>query len=74
MRIAGATDLREKHGVGGSDIIQARGRWGSDIHFIYERVTAVEMLDASRTMGEAHQPEAEVVLGRPQDARRRGWR
>lgn len=63
MRIAGATDLRDRLGPEQSaKVIQARGRWFSDIHVVYERTTVVEMLESSVFMGEASNPEAETVL------------
>ena len=72
LRIAGASDLRDVNGVAGKDIIQARGRWSSDIHFIYQRTTATEMLVASRNMTQASGLEAEVAYGVAQSSRRGG--
>jgi hypothetical protein len=71
LRIAGATDLRDALGYeAGADIIQKRGRWWTDIHHIYERTTAAEMLEASVAMGNASRPELEAVLdGYAQPAR-----
>ena len=47
MRIAGATDMRAAHGMAGADMINAQGRWkDEDIGFIYQRVTALEQLEA----------------------------
>ena len=53
LRIAGATDLRERLGVQqGFDHIRAAGRWLSqDIGFIYARTTAAEHLDALDRLG-----------------------
>jgi hypothetical protein len=71
LRIAGATELRDSLGpIASKEIIQARGRWYSDIHFLYERVTAVEMLEASVGVGTAGRPELERVLGVAQTVRR----
>jgi hypothetical protein len=79
LRISGATDLRDKHGRAGMDIIHSMGRWLSkDIGFIYARVTANEQFEAMASSLEqaseassAH-PEAEtVVLGWTQPAMRR---
>ena len=41
-RIGGATDFRAELGIEGQAVIDARGRWDSDIGFIYQRVTAAE--------------------------------
>ena len=47
LRIAGATDMRLAHGMAGADLINAQGRWkDEDIGFIYQRVTALEQLEA----------------------------
>ena len=69
-RIGGATDLRDRFGMAGKDIIQKRGRWlDDDIGFIYQRVTAAEMLDASVSMVHAARPEQERLTKRAQPAR-----
>ena len=47
LRIAGATDLRDALGMAAADLIKARGRWASEIGFIYQLVTEAEMLEAS---------------------------
>jgi hypothetical protein len=50
----------------GKALIQARGRWADeDIGFIYQRVTAFEMLDAVDGLGEDERgaaPELEAML------------
>ncbi len=79
MRISGATELRDKHGRAGMDIIISLGRWMSkDIGFIYSRVTAHEQLEAmasaiDQASDAAHvHPEVEtVVTGWVQPAVRR---
>ena len=68
LRIAGATEIRAKFGLAGKDLIVARGRWkDDDIGFIYQRVTAVEQLEAMACLdgeGEAPAlaPELESIL------------
>jgi hypothetical protein len=68
LRIAGASDLRARFGMEGKALIQARGRWADeDIGFIYQRVTAFEMLDAVDGLGEDERgrgaaPELEAML------------
>ena len=53
-RIGGATDLREQLGdVRSIDVIKERGRWGSDIHRIYQRSLLKTQLWASRAIGDA---------------------
>ena len=68
LRIAGATEIRAKFGLAGRELIVARGRWkDDDIGFIYQRVTAVEQLEAMACLdgggdGEALAPELESIL------------
>ena len=68
LRIAGATEIRAKFGLAGRELIVARGRWkDDDIGFIYQRVTAVEQLEAMACLdgggdGAALAPELESVL------------
>ena len=66
IRIGGATDFRACYGLAGRDLITARGRWADeDIGFIYQRVTAVEQLEAAAALadgGAESAPELEVVL------------
>jgi hypothetical protein len=79
LRISGATELRDKHGRAGMDIIVSFGRWMSkDIGFIYSRVTANEQLEAMASAIEQASvpanvhPEVEtVVAGWVQPAIRR---
>ena len=74
LRIAGATDLRDALGMAGADLIKARGRWSSDIGFIYQLVTEAEMLEASVSMMAAERPERARNTGVAQPAvRRRYW-
>ena len=52
-RIGGATDIRARFGCEqGRKFLQAFGRWGtgSDIAFIYARVTAGEMISAAESL------------------------
>jgi hypothetical protein len=79
LRISGATELRDKHGRQGMNIIISFGRWLSqDIGFIYSRVTANEQLEAMASAIEQASvpanvhPEVEtVVTGWVQPAIRR---
>jgi hypothetical protein len=71
LRIAGATDLRDRYGMDGFDIINSRGRWASDIGFIYQRTTTAEMIEASIEMTYASRPEHERIMGIAQPARKR---
>ena len=52
-RIGGATDYLEVLGENGARVLKARGRWGTDVAFIYARANARSMLDASAAVGEA---------------------
>ena len=77
LRIAGATELRAAHGLAGMDIIRSYERWGdgSDIAFIYARVTAAEQLRATaEALGGSAEGAAELetlVHGYVQPAIRR---
>ena len=66
LRITGATELRDRHGRAGMQIIASFGRWSEeDMAFIYARVTAAEQLDAMTSAldsEEAVRPELEVLL------------
>ena len=63
MRIGGATDLAERLGlVEGERVCKQRGRWMSDIFFIYQRSTAHEQMDASVRMLEAEGHTMESLL------------
>ena len=52
-RIGGATDLYFVYGADGARLIQERGRWHSDVAFIYQRASASRHLSASASMVEA---------------------
>ena len=60
-RIGGATDYLEVLGEAGARVLKARGRWGSDVAFIYARANARDMLDASAGVGEADAREIEAM-------------
>ena len=63
LRIGGATDMRDELGLErGAELIRTRGRWDSDVAFVYQRVTAAEQLEAAQAATRAERPEAEVVL------------
>ena len=52
-RIGGATDVYEVYGYEGRHILERRGRWGKDIAYIYARVSASRMFQASADMSSA---------------------
>ena len=52
-RIGGATDIYEVHGYDGRHILERRGRWGKDIAYIYARVSATRLFQASADMSSA---------------------
>ena len=53
LRIGGATDVREAVGDSAALIIKRRGRWDSDMGFIYERPLVAAQLRASAAMADA---------------------
>lgn len=53
FRIAGATDLRSVLGPNSARLIKERGRWSSDVAFIYQRALATHHMDASAAVGDA---------------------
>lgn len=60
-RIGGATDYLEVLGAQGERVLKARGRWGSDVAFVYARANARDMLDASVRVADADAREIEAV-------------
>ena len=70
LRIGGATDIRARFGLAGADIIRARGRWcdGSDVAFVYQRVTALEQLETAAAVSGGAGDVASSGVG--DDARR----
>lgn len=73
FRIKGATDIRAQYGnEHGARVVQERGRWGSDVSFIYSRSHAQGQLDASATMADAVGGSLEALIPTwTQPARRR---
>ena len=53
-RIGGATDLGQAYGRRFEHVLQRRGRWGSDLQFIYDRISADEQYEASAAMAMAN--------------------
>ena len=63
VRIAGASDLVEQLGhEAAKRVTQQRGRWRSDIYFIYVRNSAGEQLAASAIMADAMAPDLESLM------------
>lgn len=63
LRIAAASDICDQYGEEkGSHIVTRRGRWGTDISFIYRRNTAADQLEASVIMSDAKGLEMEALL------------
>lgn len=53
-RVGGAIDLRDTLGMeGGASMIKERGRWASDVAFVYARALAGQQMDAAAGMGDA---------------------
>ena len=61
-RVGGATDLRATLGMAGADMIKERGRWGSDVAFIYARALASQQMDAAAGMAAATGREVEAMV------------
>ena len=61
FRIAGATDMREALGESAERVIKERGRWASDIAFIYQRALVATHLDASAAVGRARGRDIEAL-------------
>lgn len=60
-RIGGATDLRDLLGMAGRDAIKERGRWHSDIAFVYARALSGQQMDAAARMADASDIEVEAL-------------
>lgn len=52
LRIGGASDIYERYGFEGKEILERRGRWGKDIAYIYARVSATRLFQASADIGD----------------------
>lgn len=62
FRIGGATDLRDIMGDAAPRALKDRGRWGSDVAFIYARALLRDQLHASATVGDATAREVEAMV------------
>ena len=62
LRIGGATDLYARYGGASARVIKERGRWDSDIHFVYARPSATAHLAASREVGDACDVDLEAAF------------
>ena len=63
FRIGGATDLRVVvSGAEGERLLKERGRWHSDIAFIYARASTTAHLDCSARVGDAVGRELEAMV------------
>ena len=51
VRICGACDIRDQHGLHGRELLRQRGRWAKDIGWIYAHVSATQHFQASVDMG-----------------------
>ena len=69
-RIAGATDLYDTYQEHAQRLLKERGRWKSDIAYIYARVSEAAHLEASRRMAGATGRDLESSSGWTQPARR----
>lgn len=71
-RVGGATDLRDTLGMAGAAMIKERGRWASDVAFVYARALIGQQMSAAAGMVEASRKEVErVVKGWVQPAKLR---
>ena len=83
LRIGGARDYYELYGFEGRQLLEERGRWHSDIYFIYAGVSATQHFEASARVGDAGGPslqdiapgwtQAPVVTGAARAAGSGGW-
>ena len=67
-RIGGATDYFEVLGEQGARLLKARGRWGTDVAFVYARANARDMLEASTSVADADARDIEDMSGWVQPA------
>lgn len=65
LRMGGATDLYDIYGPLAERYIRERGRWGSDVAQIYQRVSAAAHGEMSRAIGDSVGPDLQSLL--------RGW-
>ena len=63
FRIGGATDVRQKEGIeAGKELLKERGRWASDIGWIYQRGDVGAQLGLSIRMTEGGGVATETLL------------
>ena len=65
LRIGGGTDLYDIYGPCAERYIRERGRWGSDVAQIYQRVSAAAHGEMSRSIGDSTGADLQSLL--------RGW-
>ena len=63
FRVGGATDIRDRLGASAINTIKQRGRWWSDIAFIYQRALVTEHLQLSADMADAASRDLEALCG-----------
>ena len=66
FRIGSATAVYHAYGEAGRRVLHERGRWASDIAFIYARLTETAALEAARRITEPHGRTVEAATGRAQ--------
>ena len=62
FRIGGATDLRDRLGEASQRVIKERGRWGTDVAYVYQRALLRDQLDASGAMADADAADLEAAV------------
>jgi hypothetical protein len=63
FRIGGATDVRDALGLQAAErTLKDRGRWGSDVAFVYGRANMRDQLHASVAIGDADAREVEQMV------------
>ena len=65
LRMGGSTDLYDIYGPAAERYIRERGRWGSDVAQIYQRVSAAAHGEMSRVIGDSDGADLQSLL--------RGW-
>ena len=69
FRIAGATDMYDAHGEHAQRLLKERGRWHTDIGYIYARISESGHLHAARAMANAAGADFEHSAGWVQPGR-----
>ena len=62
IRMGGASDMYDIYGPAGERFIRERGRWGSDIAQIYQRVSASAHGEISRKIGDSSGTDLQSML------------